>query len=239
MKKVLNSVLTGGLILAIGVGYLGNVFQLWGDYTFKLFFPGWWTFLLMIPMVYSFINDGANFFNLTVFAVGAVLFASYLIPSLDGKVFPIIAAVVLILIGLRIILSPLFQKHRRQKVTVEINSASTETPSPDENGDKYETSFSERCIDYTDRPFYGASLVTNFGAIKLDLSRAVINGDTVIDAQTHFGGIKIILPDNVAVKLEKHSFFGGVDNKHSTRASDVQHTVVIIADSNFGGIEIV
>ena len=35
----------------------------------------------------------------------------------------------------------------------------------------------------------------------------------MIDAQSSFAGIKIFLPDDIGVRVEKHSFFGGVDVK--------------------------
>ena len=246
MKKLLNSLLTGCILLAIGIGYLGNAFGLWGDYTFKLFFPGWWTFFLMLPMLYSFINDGFNFFNLTVFAVGAVLFSSFYIPQLDGKLFPIIVGVVLVVLAIRIILNPLFSKKRAKRITAETTGGTDpqsnagmneETPRSDPAGDRYTTSFSGNHIDYTDRPFYGASLEANFGAIELDLRRALINGDCMIDAQSSFAGIKIFLPDDIGVRVEKHSFFGGVDVKKKQSGS-VRHTVTVRAEANFGGIEI-
>ena len=43
-------ILWGLVFVAIGIGYLGTQLD-WWDFT--IFFPGWWTMLLILPALYS------------------------------------------------------------------------------------------------------------------------------------------------------------------------------------------
>lgn len=44
----------GGLALLLGIGFLGDVFQLW-DFNF---FQGWWVLFLYIPAICGFLTKG-------------------------------------------------------------------------------------------------------------------------------------------------------------------------------------
>ena len=53
-----------------------------------------------------------------------------------------------------------------------------------------------------------------------------------------FGGIDIYVPENVKVKVQATSVFGGVDKSKINDTDDAKHTVYINATCLFGGIEI-
>ena len=48
-------ILWGLVFVAIGIGYLGTQLD-WWDFT--IFFPGWWTMLLILPALYISCLDG-------------------------------------------------------------------------------------------------------------------------------------------------------------------------------------
>ena len=58
--------------------------------------------------------------------------------------------------------------------------------------------------------FKGKNLDAIFGGIDLDLRGAKITSDVVINASAVFGGIDIIVPENVKVKIKSNAIFGGV-----------------------------
>ena len=96
--------------------------------------------------------------------------------------------------------------------------------------------FSGNNLNYDGEVFEGAELSAIFGGIKLDLRNAVIEKDCAIQATAIFGGIDIFVSNNVNVKVNSNSIFGGVSNK-TKHCSDVP-TVYINGNCMFGGIDI-
>lgn len=85
--------------------------------------------------------------------------------------------------------------------------------------------------------FAGNSLSAVFGQVDLDLRQAKIEDGAVIDIFVVCGGINIIFPDNVIVKTQVNSIFGGVEDK-TNAAKSAKKTVYIRGDCVLGGLEI-
>lgn len=98
--------------------------------------------------------------------------------------------------------------------------------------------FSGTTLDYTGEVFEGAELEAVFGGMKCDLRNAVIQNDCVIRASAVFGGIDIYVPDNVNVKVNSHSIFGGVSGKEHRNHPANSYTLYLDATCMFGGVEI-
>ena len=69
------------------------------------------------------------------------------------------------------------------------------------------------------------------------LREANITQDQIINATAVFGGIDIIVPSNVNVKVKSNSIFGGVDNKIIINKENAP-TIYVKAFCLFGGVEI-
>lgn len=85
--------------------------------------------------------------------------------------------------------------------------------------------------------FKGANLTAIFGGIKLDLKDAKIDDRVVIDVNLMFGGVEIILPDNVKVINNGVGIFGGISDK-SRKNSDSTKVVEITGSAVFGGVDL-
>ena len=72
----------------------------------------------------------------------------------------------------------------------------------------------------------------------MDLRGAIIEKDCEIFASVAFGGIDIIVPKDVKVKINSSVYFGGVSNSCENRAEDNAPTLYINCNGTFGGIEI-
>ena len=72
--------------------------------------------------------------------------------------------------------------------------------------------------------------------MECDLRKAIIENDCAIQVTAVFGGIDIMVPDNVNVKVNSNSIFGGVSNK--TSANPNAPTLYINATCMFGGADI-
>ena len=79
--------------------------------------------------------------------------------------------------------------------------------------DNYFAAFSGQDVNLSNKKFNGSDVTACFGGIKLDLREAIIEKDIVINASSIFGGINILVPEDVNVIVKSTSIFGGVTNK--------------------------
>jgi len=96
----------------------------------------------------------------------------------------------------------------------------------------------EKVID--SKQFEGGKLVSFFGGLKIDLTKAElapgINGLEIIIG---FGGCKLIVPSHWNVRVDAVSIFGGfVDKRIIIRNNDTDKTLIIKGVAIFGGGEI-
>ena len=96
--------------------------------------------------------------------------------------------------------------------------------------------FSGCDMNYDGEVFEGAELTAVFGGVKCDLRNAIIEKDCAIQVSAIFGGIDILVPDNINVKVSSNCIFGGISNKTSVH-KDVP-TIYISGTCMFGGVEI-
>lgn len=234
MRYKLSNVLWGLFFIVIGIGYAGNV--IWG-WDFSLIFPGWWTFLIIIPCLISMIRSKFGVGSTIGFIIGVLLLAHYYV-NLDFSIWQLIIPAILILIGVRIMFQNSF--HRRP------NAGGQNIPGDGVHGEnftgsansEYSAIFSSNRINVTDT-FTGTNLSAVFGSIVLDLRNAVIPCDVKIDAQAIFGGIDIYIPAGVKIKVNNIPVFGGVSNKTGNYNNDpAAPTIYLNSTCMFGGIDI-
>ena len=60
----------------------------------------------------------------------------------------------------------------------------------------------------------------------------------MINTSSIFGGITILVPDNVQVKISSTPIFGGVSDDRKNKNNNGKVTIYIKATSMFGGVEI-
>ena len=75
------------------------------------------------------------------------------------------------------------------------------------------------------------------GGIKCNIAKSSIKKDVIINASSIFGGIDLIVPKGVNVKVNSTSIFGGVSNK-IVNEKDNKVTVYVNANCLFGGVDI-
>lgn len=91
---------------------------------------------------------------------------------------------------------------------------------------------------YRGEVFHGARLDAFCGGIRMDLRKAVITEDEVIDIHTFCGGIELYVPTTVNVEVKSQSFIGGVGNHAKGQTDSTAPTLHIIASNFFGGVDI-
>ena len=138
---------------------------------------------------------------------------------------------IVILIGLSIIIKSAFN-NKFDKAVEKLNEKFNKD---DESG----AVFGGANINLAGKEFKGKNVSAVFGGLKLDLREAKIKEDVIINATAIFGGIDILVPENVIVETKSNSFFGGVSNKKNTASKSAKApTVYVNGTAMFGGVEV-
>lgn len=245
MRNRLGNLLWGVAFILVGIGFTGNVFDIWN---FHLFFNGWWTLFIIVPCGISMVKNGVNVSNIIGMGIGVLFLLSaqdIVRGALIGKlIFPLI----LIVIGLAFVLKSSGSANRHYYG----NSANdTDTTNAYDNtgagSEKHyaNSTYNEitgilgsRRENFAGRVFDGASVNAVFGSVDLDLRQAILAGEAVIDVTAVFGGVNIIVPPNAKVKVSSIPIFGGVSNKTSPVVGQEIVTIYINATCMFGGIDV-
>lgn len=219
MKNCKNIIL--GIILIV----VGVWFGLYATGVVKvnLLFDGWWTLFIIVPSFLGlFDEDGRTGSLIGLFAGVLLLLSCQDVLNFD-IVLKLIVPCVLIVTGLSFI----FKGKIKTKNIENVKTV---------GGTNYNATFSGQNLDFSKEEFTGTKLDAVFGGIKCDLRNAIINDDVVIEASAIFGGITILVPKDVNVKITSTSIFGGVDGK--SKMDKPGKTIYVNATCLFGGVEV-
>ena len=224
MKR--NNVIWGIVLVAIGVIFGTNAL---GITDISIFFDGWWTLFIIVPCTVGLFTSHDKLVSVIGILIGVALLMACQ-GVIDFEIMrKLTVPVIVILIGLALIF-----KRRDNKAALLLEEAK-------KNGVPLKqccATFSGQDVDYTDEVFDGAEFNAIFGGIKCDLRNAVIEKDAVINACCIFGGIDILVPGNVNVKVSSSSIFGGISDKNHKNKAENAVTLYINGTCMFGGIDI-
>ena len=202
------NVLWGIILVVLGVIIGTNSL---GLTDINLLFDGWWTLFIIVPCFIGLFTNSEKTGNIIGILIGvALLLGINDIIDFD-KIWTLLLPLVIVVVGLSLIFKDIFNS----KVSKEIKKINKENNKDND----YFAAFSGQNIDLNNEDFKGN-----------------IDKDVVINASSIFGGIDILIPKDVNVKVKSTSLFGGVTNKKAN--NDNQKTIYINALCMFGGVEI-
>ena len=200
------------ILVVIGIGYVGNVFEVWH---FRLFFPGWWTLFIIVPASVKLLMRGMKPIYLIWLGAGILLLVtrSEIIPeAVRGLTVP----VVVIALGLTLFFR------------VQLGS-----------GDGYIAIFGGRSPDCRGKPFIGCFALAIFGGVDIKIRESRIDRDVTIDAFAAFGGVDILVPlDGVNVEVSGLPIFGGIGEPKNRPHIEGAPTIRVNAVALFGGVDV-
>ena len=213
------------IILGIILVLVGVWFGLYATGVVKvnLLFDGWWTLFIIIPSFLGLFDEDGRTGSLIGLFVGVLLLLSCQDVLNFDIVLKLIVPCVLIVTGLSFIFKGKIKAKNIENVK-------------DVGGTNYNATFSGQNLDFSKEEFTGTKLDAVFGGIKCDLRNAIINDDVVIEASAIFGGITILVPKDVNVKITSTSIFGGVDGK--SKMDKPGKTIYLNATCLFGGVDV-
>lgn len=218
MKKV-NTVIIGILFIIVGVIVGLNSF---GITNINIFFSGWWTLFIIIPGINGIISDDEKLGSIIWLIVGIIL----LLGCQDMISFDIIWKLMLPLILVFIGLSIMF------------GSKDKKLDTKNNKNREFCACFGGQTVKFDDQDFKGAEVNGIFGGITLDLRNAKIKDESVIEAAAVFGGVTILIPEDLKVEIKSTSVFGGVIDKTKSKEKNDKITLYVNGSAIFGGVEI-
>lgn len=222
----IKNILWGIVLIIIGVIIGLNTM---GIINIDIFFDGWWTLFIIVPCFIGLFTNKDKTGNIIGLLVGVILLLGMQNIIDFNLIWKFLLPSIIVIIGLSLIFKNTFNS--------KINSEIKKLNSKNTKDNEYCATFSGQRIDFPNEEFKGATLNSVFGSITCDLREAKIKEDVVINASSVFGGIDIIVPDDVNIKIKSNSIFGGVDNKKKNN-EDNKYTIYVNASCLFGGVDI-
>ncbi len=224
MKKA-NRIVWGIAMILAGAVLIANVV---GIADIDLFFDGWWTLFLIVPCAVGLFTKRDKFSHFAGLLLGVLLLLCCQNVLQFSMLWQLVIPIALLLTGIKLVFGPLFRNQGNA-----IYNRAKEEGRPLKNGTAV---FSGCDMKVSGEEFAGGEMNAVFGGLTCDLRDAIIPQDCTIRATAVFGGIDLILPPNVNVKVTTAALFGGVDNLSKEKNGDV--TVYVTATCLFGGIDI-
>lgn len=241
-QKVKKNIVSGLLLLVAGTTMMIRQVE-------PELIPGWlFTWPMILIIVGFFVGLQTNFRDLgwlVLMAIGTFFLSDYIFPAQDTSRFAI--PVIVFFVGLVLIFSP-WRKKRSRK-----DSGSTESI---DDGSQAETVRAPhnvlrddvlevvsifgnvKKVIYT-KDFRGGEVVSIFGGADINLSQADFKGPVVIEIVQVFGGAKLIVPPDWAIRSEAVAIFGGIeDTRPSQPVSTTDKVLILQGTAIFAGIEI-
>ena len=222
----IKNILWGIILVIIGVIIGLNTM---GITDIDIFFDGWWTLVIIVPCFIGLFTNKDKTGNIIGLLVGVILLLGMQNIIDFNLIWKLLLPSIIVIIGLSLI----FKNTFNSKINNEIKKLNNKNTKDNE----YCATFSGQRIDFPNEEFKGATLNSVFGSITCDLREAKIKEDVVINASSVFGGIDIIVPDDVNIKIKSNSIFGGVNNKKKNN-EDKKYTIFVNASCLFGGVDI-
>jgi predicted membrane protein len=228
MKNNGAKLLIGGVLILLGILFLLDQFGLSrylnGHSLIGFFWP-----VLVIAIGVMFLARGGITAGIIFLFFGGLFFASQLFGwEIWGTWWPLI----LIALGVAILLGKTIE---RPGLNVVSGGSSTS-----QLNDFIAFWGAEKRI--TSKEFTGGKITCLFGGEKIDLREAEIAKDGgKLEISTAFGGVELIVPQNMNIEVKGNAILGGVDNKTAQQYSEAAGKgplLTIICSVAFGGIEV-
>lgn len=187
----------------------------------NLLFDGWWTLFIIIPCFIGLFKVEDKTSNIIGLIIGIVLLMGCQKIIDFDKIWGLILPIFLIVVGLSFIFRGNFTLKNKAKKTEE----------------KIDAIFSSQNIKLDDIKDLNMNMRAIFGGIKLDLTSAKITSDVVINTSCIFGGIDILVRDDINIKIKSSNILGGVSN-NKKETSKSKYTIYINSTCIFGGLNI-
>ncbi len=234
-------VIAGIFVIIAGVVYM---FKQMGYFIPDWFFT-WPTMLIAIGAIALIKNSFRSAKGVILILVGLLFLASHVYPDFTIVHYKI--PIILFLIGVFLIFKPKNKYHDYAKFEHKkhrFNRFASETTNTTTNEDYI---FANNVFAGTDKnvfskDFKGGEIKNTFGGCKINLMQAEIVNEAVLTIKQQFGGVKLVIPPNWAIKSDIECVFAGIEDKRplmNVNDATQKKTLILNGHIFMSGIEIV
>ncbi len=186
----------------------------------------WWPVILIIIGLHKMVTSGSSRYGagFFLFIIG-IFFLLIELGLFSWSVFRYIWPIIIILIGIKLILSPrhgLSSSSSLAKDTIDAVAI-----------------FGGTELSVTSQELKGGQATALFGGAEINLSTAKLKeGKATIHATALFGGVEIVVPEGWRVDVEGTPFFGALESKCRAPEAPDAPTLVIKGSAVFGAVEV-
>lgn len=180
---------------------------------YNILFNGWWTLIIILPSLGSFLFHKNKLGSLYILIIGILLFLSSNSIINLNKCFTILTCLGIIFIGINIVKSTL-------KIPENKNSTLNYT--------SLYYAFLGATEERIETDFAGGYTKVIFGSMHLDLKDALIKNDSTLKVISIFGTTEISLPENVEIITTNTNILGGTENIRKTNKKNKQNNKIYI-----------
>lgn len=218
-KASLSRIVTGLVILAIGVGALLGVV---GLYDFGDVWSKWWPVLVIAGGLLILINDVKQYIWAAIAMLAGVLFLLERHDVIDFNIWQLIWPVAIIGVGLSIL----------------INRSGNKTRSTDKDTTTLNVLLSGSEIKNHSQDYKGGNISATLGGISLDLREANIKKTATLSVFSLMGGIELKVPKDWIIQTNITPVLGGVEGGRIETPKSGGPTLILTGDVIMGGVEI-
>ncbi len=211
-----------GILILLGILLLvDNIFQI------SLFgiISDWWPLILIIIGIVSLSKQSGSVYSGIILIIIGIILQAWKLDFIYGSFWSIIWPLALILIGVSIF------THSRGRKNNEIS---------DDEVDLTTIFGGSNEVIHSDN-FKGGNVTALFGGATIDLRKAMLSPNGAkMEMTATFGGIELIVPDNIRIQTKGTPILGALDNKAITVHDESEVTPLLRINYfvMFGGIEI-
>jgi hypothetical protein len=237
-RSYVSRVVTGLCIIAAGILVLGQVANLWdvGDLS-----KSWWTLFIIIPGITGIASSGFRFWNVFLVFIGVWLLAVDQ-NWIGDNTRPYFFGAFLVIFGIYVITGGSHWHHdHNHDHDHDHNGSYKRGKFNDDNNDypEYVTVFSSLNYKNKSQSLRGGKATSVFGSMSVDMTEINISGNAYFEVASVFGGLEIIAPKNVPLKVNITPVFGSFYNDAAyVTPADGQPFLEIKGSSVFGSITV-
>jgi predicted membrane protein len=227
-RSLASRIVTGLFIIAVGVLILGHVAFGWDIGNLA---HSWWTLFIIVPGIAGILSSGFRFWNVFLVLIGVWLLSEDQ-NWLGRNAWPYFLGAALVIFGIYVITGGHGHPHDWSSKGGNFNQDTNDYP-------EYTSVFTTVRYANKSQNFRGGKASSVFGSMTVDLRDIGITGNTYFEVAGVFGGLEILAPKNVPLKVNITPVFGSFFNDAGYAApSGGQPFMEIKGAAVFGSIKI-